>query len=650
MILHLPLVSLKKTVIKLPLNPLFYAFIFFGRLDPRGGTCKYTRMKMNGVRGAAAVLAAVFVSCARTPELTLEEIAALSGGSAALVAKSVSKPWAGGEYAAGQVGGVWNGTILSDPKTFNQLIAERDGSSAAIINNTLDGLVDYDPTFRKWKAQLAFFDIIVDREADALTVRYTLRDGLVWSYPDSAKTVPLTADDFVFWYNEIAGDETFASSGYSQQFVTMSDGSTRHIDCIKIDDNAFEFRFPRIVAEPLLATNMAPCPSFLFRPAKEAGGAEGVKNLFSADCNPASIPSCGMWHIAEYSPAQRIVFTRNPHYWQKDEAGISIPYRERKVFQIVGDKNTDFLLFKQGKIESYAPRPEEIGAVVDNQKDDYTVFYADGAMTAPFWSFNQNPKNADSRFYRYFTVKQFRQAMSCLLNRERIINQVYRGLADPKYDFFPPANPFYDKDITVSYRYAPERALRLLESAGFSQTADGVLRDALGNAVDFDLTVAAADSTANDIAQVIADECAKVGIKLNVRQLDFQKIIEMLTVTYDWQSVIIALGADLFPSQGSNVWPSGGNLHLWHPLQKKPATAWEARIDYLYNEGCFTNDFDAAKKIWDEYQRILLDECPLIYLVRPRSFAAVRNRWDLSNFYYDNLNGALTDRLFLRSF
>ena len=79
--------------------------------------------------------------------------------------------------------------------------------------------------------------------------------------------------------------------------------------------------------------------------------------------------------------------------------------------------------------------------------------------------------------------------MSCLLNRERIINQVYRGLAEPKYDFFPDANPFYDSSITLNYRYAPDRALTLLESIGFKRRADGVMTDAAGKAVEFDLTV-----------------------------------------------------------------------------------------------------------------------------------------------------------------
>ena len=589
-----------------------------------------------------------FVSCVKVPEMTLAEIEAITQKSNdELVKNTVSKPWNSNEFVPGALGGTWHDVILSDPKTFNQLIAERDGESAGIINVTLDYLVDYDASSRQWKPHCAFYDIEINKEKGTLTVHYTLRDDLYWTYYGSDKKIPVTSDDFVFWYNEIAGDAKFGSSGYRQQFVTMSDGTEKRIECVKIDDKRFDFIFPRIVAEPLLATNMSLCPSFIFKPAKEKGGIEGVKNLFPANVNPKELPSCGQWYITEYTPGQRLVFKRNPYYWEKDSNGVSIPYYEEMIYQIVGDMNTEFLLFKQGKTETYYPRPEEVSDVVKNQKDDYTVFNSEGAMAATLWSFNQNPKNSSSLYYSWFTNKKFRQAMSCLLNRDRIISQTYRGLAEPKHSFFAEANPFYDADITLQYRYDSARAIKLLESIGIKQNSQGIMCDSAGNKIEFDLTIPSSNTVLNDIAQIISDECSKVGIRVNIRQLDFQKIIEMLTATYDWQSVIIGLGANLFPSQGSNVWPSNGNLHLWNPLQETPATEWEARIDYLYNEGSYTNDYKKAKVIWDEYQRIILEECPIIYLVRNKTFFAIRNKWNLSNVYFDSKNGATLSNVFL---
>jgi peptide/nickel transport system substrate-binding protein len=136
-----------------------------------------------------------------------------------------------------------------------------------------------------------------------------------------------------------------------------------------------------------------------------------------------------------------------------------------------------------------------------------------------------------------------------------------------------------------------------------------------------------------------------VGIRVNIRQLDFQKLIDSLTRAYDWQTVIIGLGTNYFPTQGSNVWPSTGNLHLWHPLQKQPATDWEARVDYLYTEASFTLDREKAGTLWDEYQRIILEECPIVYLVRGRAFYGVHTRWDFTNLFFDNVGGLQTERV-----
>ena len=591
----------------------------------------------------------LFFSCTKVPEMTLEEIDdAISRSTGDFFTATVSKPWdGGGSIRSGNAGGVWYDTIMGDPKTFNQLIGERDGQSNGIISMTQDSLMDYDFVKGEWIPRLAFFELVPDEEKDMLTVHFTIRDDVFWTYADSDRKIPLTSDDFVWWYNEVEGDPQFQSSGYGSHFMTMADGSTGVIQMVKIDEKKFDVIFPRIIADPLLFSNCTPAPSFIYRPAKEEKGADGVKELFSINTDPRSIPSIGKWYITEYTPSQRLTFTRNPYFWEKDSNGVSIPYPEQLVMQIVGDANTDFLLFKQGKLETYAPTPENVDDVISNQGNDYTVYNSDGSVSAPLWSFNQNPKNENEPFYEWFCKKEFRQAMSCLLNRERIINQAYRGLGEAKLDFFPKGNPYYTPDIVLKYQYDFEKAMALLASIGMKKDSDGILRDEKGRAVEYDLSIVSGSPVFSDIAQIITDECKKAGITVNVRQTDFQKLVEMLTATYDWQSLIISLGANLFPSQGSNVWPSDGNLHLWHPLQNKPATEWESRIDYLYNEGKVTLDTVKAFEIWNEYQNIILEECPVIYLIRNRNFFAIRNKWNQSNFYFDSLNGAKTDFVYL---
>lgn len=581
--------------------------------------------------------------------MTLEEIeAAKSLSSSQIISKTVSKPWNGSETVPGKIGGTWNSVLMSDPKTFNHLIAERDGTSNSIIQMTTDYIAEYDTVSKSWKPHACFFDIEVDEQKQTLVVHCTIRDDLYWTYYGSDEKIPVTSDDIVWWYDNIAGNPDFQSSAYSGQFVAMPDGHFEKVRAVKIDDRHFDFVYPRIVADPILSSNCTFYPSMVYRPAFEKDGVEGVKKLFSVDVDPKTIPSMGRYYISEYSPGQRLVFSRNPNYWQKDKNGISNPYHEQMILHIVGDQNTSYLLFKQGKLETYSPNPENLSDIINAQNSEYTVFNSEASIGAMLWSFNQNPVNKNEPYYEWFSKKEFRQAMSCLLNRDRIVNQTFRGLASPKYDFFPDANPFYNKDIQLQYRYDTQKAVELLRSIGITQDENNTMRDWKKRRIEFDLIIASSSPTTNDMAQIIYDECKAVGITVNVRQTDFQKMVEQLTSTYNWQSIIIGLGSNFFPTQGSNVWPSSGNLHLWNPLQKTPATDWEARIDYLYNEGSYTIDREKAKLIWDEYQTILLEQCPVIYLVTERGFVAVNNRWDFSNFYFDNKNGAMDTWVFLK--
>ena len=591
-----------------------------------------------------------FISgCTKHEELSPEEFDALDAeGVNELLAKTRSKPWRGEAFVPGTPGGTWNTVINDDPKSFNMLIAEQDSATNAVVGSMHDWLFEYDTVRREWIPRIASPEIIIDEQSGTLRLRCSLRDDLYWSYYNSDKKVKVTSDDVIFWYNEICGDEAMGSSGYYQQFVTMSDGSEAHVDIRKIDELCFEFLFPRIVAEPILGTNMDFGARHIYEPAKQQGGAQGIKDVFSVAIDPKTMPSMGEWFLVEYTPGQRLVYKRNPDYWRKDSNGLSIPFYEEQIVRIIPDENTQLLLFKNGDTESYGLRPEDLNDLVIRGSGDYTVFNAEGSLNSSFWTFNQNPQNSGTPQYEWFTQKEFRQAMACLLNRGRLNAQVYRGLAQPKLSIFPEPNRYYNPGISFQYLYDPARAENLLASIGIKKDSRGIMRDNQDRPIEFDLTIRSESSLYSDTASIIRDELSKMGIKVNIRVLDFQKQVEQLFNTFDWDSMLMALsGTNIFPSQGSNVWPTSGNLHLWYPNQLQPATEWEARLDYLYNEGCYTIDQDMAQGYWDEFQRILLEQCPMIYMMRTRSFLALRNRWDFSNVYYDNQNGAETSHIFL---
>lgn len=591
---------------------------------------------------AAGVLLA---ACA--PEgVSLEEAEAQRAGNRnRILEQTVERPGPP-DYRDGVVGGEYVSAINNDPKTFNDLTA-RDADTRTIIDGLTGFLASYDAYTREFEPNLASFEIEVDEANDRLRVIYTLRDDLFWTTPDSSPDtwVPLTSDDVVFWYDEIEGNQELQLPAYPGQFVDMPDGSRERVTITRIDDRSFAFNFPRIVANPVLQSNMTVWPRYIYEPALRENGVEGVLNILSVDTDVTTIPSIGPYHIVEYSPGVRVVLQRNPNYWERDESGTSLPYIERLIYRIVPDNNTEYLLFQEGTKDAHSVEPEQLEELLAIEDPDFTIYNGGEALGSAFFTFNQNPANLDPVKLSWFTQREFRQAVSSVLNRPRIVQQVYRGLAAPAYHFAARANMFFDEDIRLEFTYNPERAIELLAAIGITQAEDGLMYDRDGNHIEFDIYMGVENSIAVDVSNILADELSDIGITANVRPIDFQNLVERLTSTYDWEMATVALGANYWPSGGSNVWQSNGNFHLWHPLQSEPATEWEARIDELYNQIRFTIDEDEARALYAEFQQILLTELPLFYIVHPFSFLGIRDKWQ--NVYYDTLGGAETIRFFL---
>ena len=168
------------------------------------------------------------ISCKKSNEMSLDEISiATTDGTAALLAKTISKPWQGEEYVPGAVGGVWNSSMIEDPKTFNLIISERDATTSSIMAHMHDYLVDYDYVKKEFVPNCASPEIIVNEEEQTMSVVYTLRDDLYWSFYDSTEKIPVTSDDVIFWYDEIEGDPEFRSSAYNSQFTQLPDGTEK---------------------------------------------------------------------------------------------------------------------------------------------------------------------------------------------------------------------------------------------------------------------------------------------------------------------------------------------------------------------------------------------------------------------------------------
>lgn len=562
--------------------------------------------------------------------------------------KTVFMPGSAEPYEKGKPGGTWRNNLNNDLKTFNPVVAVYDAESAGIVDNLSSSLLDYDAYSKQWKPLAASYKVSVNEAKGTMDVTFTLRDDMYWTTLADPKTkVKVTSDDVVYWYDAIVGDPAFQHSGYAGQFIQMSDGTKKHIDIEKLDERRFVMHYPRVCAMPEYFSNMNFGPRFIFEPEKKANGVEGVLKLWTINTDPRTIPSMGPYYIESNRPGVQVTLVRNPNYWRRSDDGQRIPYIEKFETKIVPNQETERLKFLAGELDGYSIRPEDLQEMLSKNPREYTVYRAGPNLGAAFISWNQNPRNLKPRLLKWFSNTTFRQAMSCFFNRDRVVSEVYRGLAEPDLSFFAKPNPYYDPAITQQFTYNPERGKQLLEQIGIKQNTAGIMQDGEGNPIVYDLMVPIETNMSIDIGTIYADELKKVGITLNVKPVQFQKLVESLTKGYDWQSVMISVGSNLFPLEGSNVWLSLGPLHLWNPLQLKPATEWEARVDELYWQGFSERDPVKAKKIWDQYQRILLDQVPVMYMVNTEVFAAYRDRW--ANIRVDTLSAPDLNYIYLKA-
>lgn len=615
-----------------------------------------------------ALLTLLLSSCFRMPEMSREDIAFQRKQHENTILKETVYVPSTIPYEEGRSGGIYQTNIMDGMKTLN-MANPLDGSTQDILGFLFPYLMDYDPNTKKWIPNIASAQLVEDPQnfiqernlsqeeadiiskipADGLGVIYTIRDDAKWYIPTTGETIDLTAEDPIFWYNEISGDSRFQDNGYAGQFMQMPDGEMKRIEAIQLTPKSFIFIFPQRMANPIYATSMNFGPSYIYKKAKkgfsdaeitEKKDIEAVKALFPMGSDTKLIPTAGPFYMEEYTKDVRIVMKKNPTYFKKDDWGNSLPYLDGIKYRFFKSEDAIFNEFKQGRKESIGVSAKKMDYFINLKKKNpnhFKIYSAGPSLSSGFITFNQNPANKDKPFYQWFIKKEFRQAMSSILNRQRIAETIYRGLAEPALDFFSKPNMMYNPEIKLKYTYNPQKAIQLLASIGITPNEEGNMTDPNNNIVKFEIMFQSDSESLSEIFTIFVDEAAKIGITITPRPVDFYMIVDSLTASYQWQSVNLAFtGSNAWPTAGSNVWQSNGNLHLWYPLQESPATAWEKRMDDLYNRGEKTIDREKAKVIWDEYQQIVLEQLPLIYMVQPHRFSAFDNR--LGNVRYDSLN------------
>jgi len=533
----------------------------------------------------------------------------------------------------GKFGGeLISSTIGEGPKTFNPFNS-KDATSSTLAGIMYDGLLTTDPINGQPIPKLAkSFRILPDGK----TYIINLRRGIKWS-----DGKPITADDVVFTWRDIIfaglGDTSLRDSLYIEDKLPT---------VRKIDDYTVEFVTPEPYAPFIRSLGTSIAPKHFFEKAVKAGG-KTFDTFLSTTTKPQDIVVSGAFKLKEYVPAQRVVYERNPNYYEINKDGQKLPYLDRLIYLIVADLNNEVLKFEGKELDVINLQGSKVARYKTLEPHSDFKLYNLGPTTGTMYlSMNLNNRKNGNKFYvdpkkqKWFQDINFRTAVDYAIDRHNMVFNIANGIGAPL--FTPESlNSIYLNKNIKPYEKNLNKSKEYLKKSGFYQK-DGKLFDKIGNRVEFDLYTNAGNTEREAIGVMVKQDLEELGMKVNFKPIEFNSLVNKLVNTFDWDMVIMGLtGSPLEPNGGKNVWMSDGRLHMFNMRTPQEGKAkilpWEKELDEMFTKGALATKFEDRKKYYDRYQEIVFEQKPMIYIYSPVIIVAIRNKF--KNIYPSSLNG-----------
>jgi peptide/nickel transport system substrate-binding protein len=496
----------------------------------------------------------------------------------------------------------------SAPRTFNPVVIT-DNPTKTILERINSDLIHINRrTFKTEPALAASWTASKDGREYTLK----LRPGLKFSDGHA-----LTADDVVFTF-QVYLDEKLAAPQRDLLIVAGKPIGVRKVDDLTIVISLAE---PYAVADRMF-DGVAILPRHVLADAYAAGT---LAQQWSLAAPPASIVGTGPFRVSQVVPGERVVLERNPHYWKHDRSGEALPYLERLVFLVVPSTDAQWLRFTSGELDVMsAATAEQFGSLAPGK---FAAVDLGPGLEYNFLFFNQSDGQTGTLAARqkWFRQENFRHAVSAAVDRQAIVKLVYRGRAEPLWGPVTGGNAAWRNTTIPHPPRSVDRARKLLREAGFTWREDGTLVDGSGTPVEFNIIVSSSRPERNQMATLIQNDLASIGIKVTVSPLEFGAFVARLTRTRDFDACINGIAnVDADPNPEVNVWLSSGTLHLWNPAQARPATPWENEIDTLMRAQMTARTAADRKRMFDKVQALIAEHEPMIFLASPHILVAAK--------------------------
>jgi peptide/nickel transport system substrate-binding protein len=462
-----------------------------------------------------------------------------------------------------------------------------DVYGSTVQARVMEPLLVRDPATLDWQPLLAESYSV---SPDGKSVTYKLRHGVRFS--DGS---PFTSADVKFTYDLIMDKDLDAARARS---YLVDNGLTYETP----DEYTVVFHLDKPYFDLLNIT-----------------GAQGIcsKKLYGQftarqiNDNPGLLIGTGPYRLDDpnkWRPGTLLVLYRNERYWGVPPAFTRIVYLEDQEETVYATK------LRNGDLDYTGVTPEQ-----------YKKFAKDAGIKArcigleyqsvsagyTYIAWNQEKNGTKTRF----ADRRVRQAMTMLVDRERMANELYYGYATVATGPFASHGPQSDPSVKP-WPYDIARAKALLKEAGYEdRDGSGVLQAADGTPFKVEFMYPAVSAFGERIALFLKDQLAKGGIVVELKGTDWPTMLERLKKSqFDMTSLGWSASVEGDPYQifdSSQRGDAGDNRTNYS----------NPELDALIEKGRAEVDTAKRMEIWHAVHRILAEDQPYTFLLERKSLA-----------------------------
>jgi peptide/nickel transport system substrate-binding protein len=445
------------------------------------------------------------------------------------------------------------------------------------------------------KNSLATFDV----SRDQLTWTYHLKPGLTWS-----DGVPLTARDVVFTMNFLAR--------------WSAPNSVEAVKSWKATDD-------RTVVAKLKHRSVEMSSLWIYILPEHVWKAADTKNWENFKV-PLPLVGSGPYTVTRWNPNGTTELERNPYF----RRAKSVTGPTRVLMTYYGDGNGAVADLEQNHLDALPSDTLDVQNARRLQRASGVRVYRSPPIGLEYWVFNLSSSSTSRVHTKVVQSRAIRTALAWAIDRSKLVTASLFGYGTPGNTQLPRSYGRFTLDLSddpvLGYHYDPERARRILEQGGWHVGPGGIRRKD-GVPAEFELAYDGSETTEKRAVTLIKAWARDVGIKIDVRVYDADKLINLEFNKDDDNK--------LKPDFDTEIWSIGGDPtpeFLLSLFTKAQIGVWNdsgftlPRYEQLYRAELSASSDGTRVANIHTLQRIAAKELPYIELYEADDIGAVNTR------------------------